>query len=198
MWPRVVRGTRVVLLLGAFDPVTNAHLDIARAASRALDAPAALCLTKVLLARSGDALLDPDRRVCILDAVAERCGLGFALANRGTYVEVGRALRSDGVDAVFAIGSDKLSQLSDPSFYADGDDGVRSTFDELSFLVVPREGAPLDRDDVDVLDPAEVFRSNRVASTSATEVRRLVSESKSVDDLVPPEVVLALGGYTRT
>src|SRR5204862_3999581 len=43
--------TAVVVLLGAFDPPTKAHVAIARAASRAMSAPAALCMTKVTLDR---------------------------------------------------------------------------------------------------------------------------------------------------
>src|SRR5438552_16687673 len=83
----------IVLLLGAFDPPTNAHLRIVRAAARAEEASGALCLTKTLLARPPDELLPPARRLALLDVLARESDLGLAIANRGTYLEVAGALR---------------------------------------------------------------------------------------------------------
>ncbi len=153
-------------------------------------------MTKVLLARSGDDLLAPERRARILDDVTGRCGIGLAFANRGTYLEVGRTLRATDIDATFVIGSDKIAQLVDPSFYVDGQRGVDATFAELRFIVVPRKGAPVDRDDVEVLESAEVFDDATIETLSATEVRARVRRGERIDHLVPPEVAVALGGYT--
>jgi nicotinic acid mononucleotide adenylyltransferase len=196
VWLRGVRGGRCVVLLGAFDPPTRAHVAIARAAARAEGAPAVLCLTKQLLARPPGELLAPVDRLRLLDAVAAREGFGLVVANRGTYLDVGRALRSSGTAASFVVGSDKLEQLADPSFYADGESGVAATFSEFRFIVVPRPGHPAGRDDVRVMDARDVFEDDRFADISSTEVRRRVRRGEPVDAFVPPEVALGLGGYT--
>jgi nicotinic acid mononucleotide adenylyltransferase len=197
-WVHRVAGHRVVVLLGAFDPPTNAHLAILDAAMNAVGAPGALCMTKVLLARGDDQLLPLDVRVDVLDAIARRLGIGLCFADRGTYLDVGREMAKEGVRPVFVVGADKLAQLSDPSFYADGEDGVRATFDELELIVVPRDGTSIPRDDVVVLGVDEVFGDDAQALLSATEVRKRVRAGESVVDLVPPGVALAIEGYTRT
>jgi nicotinic acid mononucleotide adenylyltransferase len=188
------------VLLGAFDPLTNAHLAIANAVAGAEATPAALCVTKVLLARGDDHLLPPHDRIGMLLDVAERCRIGLAFANRGTYLDVGRAMRASGISPTFAVGADKLAQLADPSFYADGRHGVDATFSELRFAVVPRgeiDLSPfLDAADVRFLDIGEVFDDVSDAEVSASEVRRLVRAGSAVDHLVPPEVARALQGYT--
>lgn len=196
VWVRPVERRRVVLLLGAFDPPTLAHVALAAAASRVEAVPAALCLTRVLLARPSDELLPPVSRLVLLKGIANARGFGLAIANRGTYLDVQRALAVDGIDATFVIGSDKLSKLEDPSFYEDGEAGVRSTFEDVKFLVVPRGGVPVTRDDLRVLDASDVFEDDDVAAMSSTEVRRVVRAGGGMEGLVPPEVAVDLAGYT--
>lgn len=187
-------GGRAALLLGAFDPPTRAHVAVATGARRATGRPSAFCLTKVLLARD-DALLPASERLRLLDELAVESGSGLATANRGTYLEVSRAARAAGVDAVFVIGSDKLPQLADPAFYPDGEAGVEATFAEVRFLVIPR-GVPVDRAGVELLDVADAFDDPSVAEISATEVRERVRRGDDVGDLVPPAVARALRRYT--
>jgi nicotinic acid mononucleotide adenylyltransferase len=196
VWVRPTKGRRAAVLLGAFDPITNAHIELLEASSRHLRMPGALCLTKVLLARGGDPLLEPAVRVAVADEIADRLGLGVILANRGTYLEVGRTLLAQNYEPVFVIGSDKLAQLADPSFYEDGDQGVDETFATCRFLVVRRPGAEVTRDDVEVIEPADVFSDPSVSELSATDVRRRVGSREPYDHLVPPEVALAVQGYT--
>jgi nicotinic acid mononucleotide adenylyltransferase len=86
--------------------------------------------------------------------------------------------------------------LADPSFYPDGERGVDATFAEVDFLVVPRAGADLERTDLRVLEAAEVFEEPLQGTISSTEVRRRIREGVAVEDLVPPEVVVDLEGYT--
>ncbi len=105
-------------------------------------------------------------------------------------------MRAGGVDATFVVGSDKLAQLADASFYADGERGVSATFEECRFLVVPREGSPVSRDDVRVLNITKHSHATTIAHISATEVRRRIRSRKPIEHLVPPEVALAVGGYT--
>ena len=196
VWRRPVDAPRVALLMGAFDPITNAHIAIVRGVRRTLSIATALCITKVLLARGDDQLFTPEERIPILDAVARRIDLGLAFANLGTYLDVGRALHASGCDVEFIIGSEKLVQLEDPSFYPDGARGVDATFGELRFIVIPRSDSPIERDDVVVIDPRELFADEETGTLSASRVRADVGQGRNVEDLVPPEVALALGGYT--
>ena len=186
--------------MGAFDPPTNAHVDVILAAAQAADAAPVLCLTKMLLARPPDELLSREQRIDVLLAMTERLRAGLAFANRGTYLDVGRALRVDGIDATFVVGADKIAQLADPSFYVDGVDGVRATFDELRFVVVPRGRIDLtpvlSAGDVRVLDPSDVFSDKATSTLSGTDVRRKLRAGEDVSREVPPEVALALRGYT--
>jgi nicotinic acid mononucleotide adenylyltransferase len=185
--------------MGAFDPPTNAHLDVVLAAAEVVGAAPVLCLTKVLLARPDDELLTREQRAEILHAIADRVDAGLVFANRGTYLDVGRVLRADGIDATFVVGADKIEQLADPSFYTDGVRGARATFDELRFVVVVRGDVDLERmppGQVRVLEPADVFKDPSTAAISGTDVRRLHRAGRPVSELVPAEVALALRGYT--
>lgn len=195
VWVRPVGGREVAVLLGAFDPPTKAHLSIVRAASRAKGFPGAFCLTRIALDRPDDRLLSDEERVRLLERLVDEERLGFAMANRATYLDVARALRAEGFDATFVIGSDKLSQLEDPSFYSSAR-GPAATFEEVRFLVVPRAGAAIDREGVELLDPGEAFDDPADAAVSATEVRRLLRAGHPVDAMVPPVVAESLEGYT--
>lgn len=170
-------------------------MSIVRGAARACGAPGALCLTTVVLDRPPDRLLPDEERIGLVDRLTAAEGLGLAIANRGTYLEVARAMRAQGIDVTFVVGSDKLSQLSDPSFY-DDPDGPAVTFEEVPFIVVPRGSEPVDRGDVEVLRPSEVFDDPADAGISAGEVRRLLKCGRPVGALVPPVVAESLEGYT--
>jgi len=187
----------VAVLLGAFDPPTNAHLAVVDAAARATGSSGVLCLTRTLLARPDDELLPIEARLDVICAVAADHGLGFAVANRGTYVDVAEAFAAAGSAATFVIGSDKLAQLEDPSFYTDGPAGVERTFSSVRFVVVPRPLPAADRPGLTWLEPAEVFERAGDEALSATEVRARVRRGERVDHLVPRAVVSALEGYTR-
>jgi nicotinic acid mononucleotide adenylyltransferase len=193
-WPRRVSQKRIVVFLGAFDPMTNAHQAILEAVGDR--GTPVIGLTKVLLARAGGQLLADEQRIEVLDEIAHERGYGLAMANRGTYLDVHRVLSADGFDASFVLGSDKLDQLSDPSFYDDGLRGVEATFREVSFLVVPRPWSVVSRPEVDVLPTSEVFTDPTMVDLSATRVREMVARGERVDDLVPPRVAAAIEGYT--
>lgn len=203
-WVRRPDAEEVVLLLGAFDPPTIAHVELLAAAVRApgtTGTGGAFCLTKTLLGRDGRALLPPPRRLELLDALAADRGFGVGVAACGTYLGVAKALAADGLRPTFVVGSDKLPQLRDPAWYPDGERGVAQTFAAARFVVVTRPGAPAPAErpaGVEVLDPARVFSDPAHAAISATEVRRRLGEGLPVTDLVPPVVGVALAGYTRT
>jgi nicotinic acid mononucleotide adenylyltransferase len=206
VWLRPVPSPKCALLLGAFDPPTCAHLGLAIGAPSVAGVPAAFCLTKVMLDRPPDELLPPQRRLELLDALGAAHGIGLAIANRGTYLEIARAARAAGTEAVFVVGSDKLTQLADPRFYPDGRAGVEATFAEARFIVVRRgsSGAAGGSSggeagtNVELVESDSVFPDPRYAEISASDVRRRLRAGEPVNDLVPPLVAVALAGYTRT
>jgi len=192
-WRRPIEGRRAVVLTGAFDPPTNAHTAILRAAAARLRRPGVLCPTRVVLARPAERLLSDADLMLALEAVADSEGFGLCVADGGTYLEVARDFDAAGVDAAFVIGSDKLPQLADPAHYADGAVGVDATFRDVRFIVVERSGTPAVAHRYEVLD---AFADARSAAISATEVRRRVRRGQPVDSLVPPVVAQVLERYT--
>jgi nicotinate-nucleotide adenylyltransferase len=184
-----LRRLRAAVLLGAFDPPTNAHVAILNAAAGHLGLPGMLCATSVTLARPPERLLDDRTRVRILEALAESEGFALYVAGAGTYLAVARELRSSGIEPAFVVGSDKLPQLADSSFHEDGTAGVEATFREVDFVVIERPGAPLRESRFPVVPVGPM-------PLSATEVRRRVRAGEAFDDLVPPVVAKALEGYT--
>jgi nicotinic acid mononucleotide adenylyltransferase len=189
------RALRRAVLLSAFDPPTNAHVDILRAASTRRGIPAMLCLTRVVLARGDDRLLTDDDRVRLLEELAAAEGFEFLVADNGTYLAVARELRERSIEGTFVIGSDKLPQLLDPSFYPDGAAGVAATFDEVDFVVVERPG-PVPAGKYEVIPASDAFIDPAHATITATDVRTRLRRGLDVNDLVPPVVAEALGRYT--
>lgn len=187
---------RAAVVLGAFDPPTRAHVALARAGAAAVGGEGILGLTRVLLDRPGDVLLEPPARAALVCEVARGAGLGVLAVNRARYVDVADALTEVGVDATFVVGSDKIAQLSDPVFYQDGAAGIERTFDRVSFLVVERDGHPVGRKGLEVLSADAVFTEPGDAAVSSTQVRRRWRRGEPIDDLVPPEVGRGLAGYT--
>jgi nicotinic acid mononucleotide adenylyltransferase len=199
--PRVVQArgsltSRAVVLLSAFDPPTNAHVDILRAAAARRGIPALLCPTRVVLARRDDRLLSDEQRFRLLEALASAEGFGLRVAEHGTYLEVARELKDASIDGAFVIGSDKLPQLADPSFYAEGAAGVDATFREVDFIVVERGDHAVPPGPYEVMSVTEAFSDPSYAAISATEVRRRVRAGLDVNALVPAVVAQALGRYT--
>ncbi|HVE92402.1 MAG TPA: hypothetical protein VNE62_08925 [Actinomycetota bacterium] len=194
-----MRGPRIVLLLGAFDPPTRAHVEMALAAGRLKDAEPALCLTSVVLNRPRKPLLKWAERLELLEEVCDAHGLGLAVANRGTYLEVAGAAESSGFDATFLVGSDKIPQLLDPAFYDDGPAGVEATVARVKLLVVGRPGSERASEAgprFEELPASGAFADPRTSLLSATEVRQRLRDGRSVDDLVPPAVARRLRRYT--
>lgn len=137
---------RLAVLAGSFDPLTRAHIALARAAHRSAQLPTVyFLLSKVTVdkERAGGAL--PEDRLLVLERYAAgHRELGVLLANRGLYVEQAEALhRTFPVlrALYFVVGFDKILQIFDPHYYADRDAALEHLFSQASFLVAPRGGA---------------------------------------------------------
>lgn len=142
----------VLLLPGAFNPPTAAHLALAEAALQASRSSTLYCvvssttINKEHLERAS--LLD---RLLLLDLLAGRLGfLGALVTNRGLYVEQAEAAQSlfetkQGAGAVrgsrelrFVIGFDKIVQIFDPRYYTDRTAALQRLFALAHLLVAPR------------------------------------------------------------
>ena len=180
-----------MVLLGAFDPPTNAHVAMASAAASRGDA-VALGMTRVQLDRP-QPLLPFGVRLELISVIAAERGWRTLVFDAGTYVDVDAEARGMGLDPVFLIGSDKLAQLADPAFYPDGAAGAERTMRDVRFLVVPRPGHPVPAG-LEVLD---AFDDEATAGLSASQVRERLSRGQEVGGFVPPVVADRLAGYTR-
>ncbi len=151
--PRQPAHTGPLLLLpGAFNPPTIAHLALAEAALQASESNAlyfvvsTATINKEHMERA--ALLD---RLLLLELLAQRLGfLGVLVTNRGLYVEQAEAAYSLfgtnlGARAVrgsrelrFVIGFDKIVQIFDPRYYTDREAALQRLFTLAHLLVAPR------------------------------------------------------------
>lgn len=193
------------VMAGSFDPLTNAHLALARAA-RGLGGCYAvyLALSRHTVDKENRVRPSDAERALLLRQVARRePGLGVLAFNRGLYADQAVAVRALFPDAPairFIVGFDKARQIFDPRYYADRDTALRQLFAHVTLLVAPREGDGADalaallarpentpfRDHVRALplDPAW-------ADDSATRVRTAAraGDTAMLAALVPPETV---------
>lgn len=195
----------VGVMAGSFDPLTNAHLALARAARDAGGCDAVyLALSRHTVDKETRVRPTDAERALLLRQVARHtAGLGILAFNRGLYAEqalAARAIFPNMQEIRFVVGFDKARQIFDPRYYADRDAALHQLFAHVTLLVAPREDDGADalaallarpenrpfRDRVRALplDPAW-------ADDSATRVRAAATagDSATVAALVPPETV---------
>lgn len=206
-------GGTIGIMAGSFDPLTNAHLALARAARAAGGCDTVyLALSRHTVDKETRVRPTDAERALLLRQVARRePGLGVLAFNRGLYAEQAVAARALFPDAAirFVVGFDKARQIFDPRYYADRDAALRQLFAHVTLLIAPREGDGADalaallarpenwpfREHIRALplDPAW-------ADASATRVRAAakVGDTAALSNLVPPETrawIAALGPY---
>ena len=133
----------LLLLPGAFNPPTMAHLALAQASLRAIpDAQLSFTLGTTTINKEQTeraTLLD---RLLLLDQIARRVGnLGVMLTYRGLYVEQAAAARAafpQMTDLYFVVGYDKIEQIFDACYYHDRDAALTALFSLAKLLVAPR------------------------------------------------------------
>jgi len=206
-------GGTIGIMAGSFDPLTNAHLALARAA-RDLGGCDALYLAlsrhtvdKETRVRPTDA----ERAVLLCQVARREPGLGVLAFNRGLYADQAVAARALFPDAAihFVVGFDKARQIFDPRYYADRDAALRQLFAHVTLLVAPREDEGADALAALLAPPENApFREHvralpldpAWADDSATRVRAAARASDTVTlaVLVPPETqawITALRAY---
>ncbi len=190
-------GGRVALLSGSFNPPTSAHLLIAeRAKADGCDA-AVFVLPAQVAGKEPGGLIAEDRLLA-LRMIAPRSGLGIAVASHGLYVEQAEAAARafPGAALHFLVGSDKVIQIFDASWYEDRDAALDRLFSLASFTVAPRAAdgprlralleAPENRRFADAIRVVALHPS--VADLSSTRVRGLLEAGADASGYVAPAV----------
>lgn len=205
LWPYALGSPeRVGLVSGSFDPMTIAHAALADALARSTDLVLFLYSSRTLpkepgpAGEPGEPLLSPrDRVASLLAYCRSRPRLGVALCSHGLYADQAEAAaaRFPGADIVFAVGSDKLVQLLDPSWYANREEALQKLFSLARVAYAVREGEE-DRLSA-ALEEASRWRDRMdlmplppdLAGLSSRRVRQEVARGSDVSELVPSEVL---------
>ena len=207
-------GGALGILAGSFDPLTNAHLALARAAR---DTGGCDTLYLALSRQTVDKEervrpTDAERALLLRQVARHTSGLGVLAFNRGLYAEqavAARALFPHARSIRFVVGFDKARQIFDPRYYADRDAALRQLFAHVALLVAPRADDGADALAALLARPENVpFRAHvralpldpAWADDSATRARAAanVGDTAALAALVPPETlafIAALGPY---
>lgn len=210
--PEPVRGGRVGVLPGSFNPPTAAHLELARAARRRFELDTvAFSLSSVIVDKERvEGLCREDRLLLLALLTADDPWAAVVVVNRGLYSEQAPGFRTCfGVDADlrFIVGMDKVLQIFDPRYYEDRDAALDTLFAHVRLIAANREDwgdealrALLDRSENapyrDRVQPLTLPPHLRDQSSSA--VRRGVEGGEPAGDAVVPavrEFIEATGAY---
>ena len=207
-----VRGGRVGVLPGSFNPPTVAHLELARAARRRFDLDTvAFSLGSVIVDKERvEGLCREDRLLLLSLLTADDVRAAAVVVNRGLYSEQAPAFRAcfgNDADLWFIVGMDKVLQIFDPRYYEDRDAALDTLFAQVRLIAANREAwdagalrALLDR-------PENAPYRDRVQSLalpphlrhqSSSAVRHGAEAGEPAGDAVPPavrEFIEATGAY---
>jgi len=189
----------ILLLPGAYNPPTSAHLALARVSLEAL--PSACCFfslsTSTINKEQTERAILVDR-LLLLDQIAQRIGgQGVLLTNRGLYVEQAAAARAafpEASDLFFVVGGDKIEQIFDARYYQDRDAALRELFSRAKLLAAPRAGQQADGIMALLLRPEnQPFRAAIRLLPLAQEYREVASSQVRAMLQAPPSVLNAAG-----
>lgn len=188
------------ILAGSFDPLTNAHLALARAAldHGGVDAVYFALSRHTVNKESRQRPTDADRALVLREWLRGQPRHGLLLFNRGLYADQALAARAAFPEATTIrciVGYDKAKQIFDPRYYTDRDAALRTLFGACELLVAPRAGEGAAELDALLSQPANApFRAAvralpfdpTYAADSSTVVRDALRADRAVADLVPP------------
>ena len=194
----------VGILPGSFDPMTTAHAALGDALRGHGCDPVLLLWSPRTMPKEGPSeppLLPPDVRVAsMLRWAGNREGFRVALSSHGLYVDQATATAGafPGSDIVIGLGSDKVAQLFDPSWYGDHEAALALLLRlaRVAYAVRAGEEATVGA----TLDRAGRWRGRLlrlalppdIAGVSSSGVRRRLRRGEAVSDLVPEEVLAYL------
>jgi nicotinate-nucleotide adenylyltransferase len=191
-----LKGARLGILGGTFNPIHNAHLEIARAAKDHFKLDRVLFIPAHLPPHKEVPDLSAMQRVEMLQFALKGCeGLELSTAEldrKGVSytVDTVRRLRADYPDSplYFIIGDDSLVQLHQWK-------SVGELMELCDFITVSRPGVDLDalRRSIHFdWETTQQLLANRIEACnlqiSSTSIRELVREGNNIDHLVPAVV----------
>lgn len=188
------------ILAGSFDPLTNAHLALTRAAlgHGGVDTVYFALSRHTVNKESRQRPTDVDRALVLRDWLRGQPRHGLLLFNRGLYADQALAAREAFPEAATIrciVGFDKAKQIFDPRYYSDRDAALRILFGACELLVAPRAGEGAGDLDALLSQPANApFRASvralpfdpAYADDSSTVVREALCVARPVDSLAPP------------
>jgi nicotinate-nucleotide adenylyltransferase len=197
-WKRSSRlGRRVGILASAFNPVTVAHMELARQAMRqyALDEVLFL-LPRVLPHKTFTGATFEQRLEMLAAALEGEAHFSIGSTDRGLFIEIARECRAvygPEAEFFFLCGSDAADRVlhwdygCGPPFAAQ--------LSEFQMLVAPRNGLPYAippafRDRIHPLD-----LSPDLASCSSSAVREAIAAGRPWEHMVPPPVAAIIRRY---
>lgn len=197
---------RAALLPGSFDPLHLGHVALAQAARGAGAELVVLLYAVRTMPKDPSAsppLLPEELRLDVVGRfVAGHPGLALAVASHGLLADQAEAASEllPGAELSFAVGSDKVLQVFDRSWYPDPREALDRLFSRAVLRYALREG---EEDAVRRVldDPANGPWADRVerleiapepARISSRLVREGVRRGRDVSGLVPPETLAAL------
>jgi nicotinamide-nucleotide adenylyltransferase len=201
----------VSVLAGSFNPLTEAHLALAKAAEDQGLGPSIFALsTRTIDKEHPEGALLEDRLLSLELHVERWPARSVALLNRGLYVDQAELFRSalPTIERLtFLVGFDKIAQILDPRYYDDRGTALRRLFANAGFAVAPRDraGAPelaelLDRPEnrpfAGRVSPLRV--ASRLAQVSSSVIRTKLAAGEVAPDGLTSEsaaLVAATGCY---
>ena len=190
----------LAVIPGAYNPPTNAHVALARAAATMPFDAVVFSLGTVTIDKPQSGLGLEERLYLLQQIVREEPRWGVVVHNRGLYAEQAQALRSAFPPLerlTFVVGMDKVGQIFDPQYYLDPSGSLRDLFANASLLVAAR--GSLDRDALDELlaqDLARPFADRvdwleldcDVREVAASDIRRRLSRGEHAGEGLPAAV----------
>jgi nicotinate (nicotinamide) nucleotide adenylyltransferase len=186
----------------SFNPLTNAHVKMIEEAQENYHlAEILLVLAKANVDKEIFGLSLEERLLMIKLYAQERPQFSVAACSHGRFVEKVKAicpLYPKGTEIYFIIGYDTLKRVFDPKYYTNFESDLMELFSMSRFIVANRGG-----NDAEMIEAFLSRAENQpyaekislieltpfYANMSSTEIRHRIQAGKTVDDLVPAEVL---------
>ena len=186
----------VALLPGSFNPPTAAHVLLAERALREGYDRVLLTLARHTVGKQPSGLT-PEDRLLSMKALSDG-GVGVAASSHGLYADQAEAARRlyPKAEITFLVGSDKIEQIFDPSWYPNREHALERLFSYAGLVVAPRsdQGEIVKRaldapENKRWADRVSVLRLHpAVSDLSSTRVRGLLRAGADPAGLVPSAV----------
>ena len=180
------RPARVGVFPGTFNPITVAHLEIARAALAHVE-EVVLVLPRNFPHKNYAGASFEDRVTMMRAAVAPERGISVAAADGGLFVEIARECREaygSNVGLQFLCGRDAAERIVGWDYGRPG--AIEEMLRDFGLLVAARGGEyvppPELRDAVRTLEVCDLDH------VSATEVRERIARGEAWEHLAPPAI----------